>query len=93
MPKVAKSFHVTADEARAIMLENVDSYEGYIIKAKADNVDIMVFPEYGLYGPNFPNRDSVLPYLEMLPSAGANPCDESEWYPYLNITTRYADPI
>lgn len=89
MPKVANSFHVTTDEARAIMLENVDSYETYIVKAQKEKVDIIVFPEYGLYGPNFPSRDAVLPYLEMVPNAGANPCDESEFYPYLNVTVRY----
>ena len=89
MPKVANSFKVTEEEARAIMTANVDSYEKYIIKAKSENVDIMVFPEYGLYGPNFPNRDAVLPYLEMIPNAGANPCDEADLYYYLNITTRY----
>jgi len=89
MPVVAHSFNVTRAQALAIMHQNADSYEKFVSRAKDQGVDIIVFPEYGLYGPNFPNRDSVLPYLESIPNGGANPCTEGDLYPNLNITRRY----
>jgi hypothetical protein len=89
MPVVSSRLNVTRDQALSIMHRNVDAYEEFIAEAKSDGVDILVFPEYGLYGPNFATRDSVYPYLERIPNGGANPCTEIDLYPYLNITHRY----
>jgi predicted amidohydrolase len=76
----------TREEALQIMSHNVGAYEKYMIEAKASSVDILVFPEYGLNGPNFASREAVYPYLESIPNAGANPCTEHDLYPHLNIT-------
>lgn len=36
---------------------------------------MVVLPEYGLNGPVFRDRDEALSYLEPIPSAGENPCE------------------
>jgi hypothetical protein len=90
MPMVARRWNVSQELAQHIMSYNADQYEVYMIQAKEQAVDILVFPEYGLYGPNFPDRASVLPFLESIPNAGANPCTEHDFYPDLNITHKYA---
>lgn len=91
MPAVATTYHATRAQALNIMHQNADSYEVFVAKAKKSGVDIIVFPEYGLYGPNFPTRDSAFPYLESIPNGGANPCTEGDLYPTLNITKRYVE--
>lgn len=89
MPFVPQRFNVSHEVALAIMHRNINEYEKFMIEARAEGVDILVFPEYGLYGPSFPTRASVYPFLESIPSAGANPCLEHDLYPYLNVTYRY----
>eukprot|EP01103_Thecamoeba_quadrilineata_P017476 TRINITY_DN621_c0_g1_i1.p1 TRINITY_DN621_c0_g1~~TRINITY_DN621_c0_g1_i1.p1 ORF type:complete len:502 (-),score=68.39 TRINITY_DN621_c0_g1_i1:29-1534(-) len=62
-------------EAQKIMFENLDIYEKYIQIAVQQEAQIIVFPEYGLFGENyFETRDSIYPYLEQIP----NPANATE---------------
>lgn len=89
MPVKAVSFKVTVDQARAVMDQNLAAYDRFMTQAKASRVEVIVFPEYGLTGPHFPNRNAIFPYLEPIPNAGANPCSDRNTYPLLNITYKY----
>lgn len=67
---------VNRSEALAIMQRNLDRYAEDVAKAVAesgDAVDIMLFPEDGLYGAAFYTRDSIYPYLEPLPAVPSSP--------------------
>ena len=64
-------------EALAIMNKNLAFYSSYAQEAASSNVQIIVFPEDGLYGSYFQNRSMVAPYLEEIPavdSTRVNPC-------------------
>jgi predicted amidohydrolase len=52
------------------MLTNLNGYKSVAATAQTPH-SIFVFPEDGLYSPAFPDRDSILPYLELLPDTGA----------------------
>eukprot|EP01126_Amoeba_proteus_P053594 TRINITY_DN6538_c0_g2_i2.p1 TRINITY_DN6538_c0_g2~~TRINITY_DN6538_c0_g2_i2.p1 ORF type:complete len:451 (-),score=74.37 TRINITY_DN6538_c0_g2_i2:82-1434(-) len=58
----------------------------FMKEAQDSNVQIIVFPEYGLYGPIFTTRYDVLPFLENIPDVGTNPCldwkDSSQKYEF-----------
>ena len=56
-------------DALAEISVNLQAYKS-IAQTKTHS-SVVVFPEYGLYGPNFPSRDSILPYLEVIPDVGA----------------------
>lgn len=58
---------------RADALSEIEvNLQGYLAVAQAmQHSSVIVFPEYGLYSPNFPDRDSILPYLEALPDVGS----------------------
>lgn len=77
--------NVSRDVAWKVMKTNIDAYEvnmsclrvpfsdfvqGYVSRAAANGVDVIVFPEYGLYGGYFPNRSYIKPYLQPLPPIG-----------------------
>lgn len=61
--------YTTRDQALQEISVNLQAYEA--IAQTSTHSSVIVFPEYGLYGPNFPTRDSVLPYLEVLPDVGS----------------------
>lgn len=54
--------------AQQIMQKNLDQYEKYMAQAAQAGTQIILFPEDGLYGAYFPDRDWALPYLETIPS-------------------------
>eukprot|EP01125_Pyxidicula_operculata_P013552 TRINITY_DN449_c1_g1_i1.p1 TRINITY_DN449_c1_g1~~TRINITY_DN449_c1_g1_i1.p1 ORF type:complete len:514 (+),score=97.13 TRINITY_DN449_c1_g1_i1:62-1603(+) len=62
-------------EALRVMMSNMDEYEIFLRNSSTQNVDIIVFPEDGLYGPNFQTKQSILPFLEPIPDTVVNPCD------------------
>lgn len=64
-----------------IILLNLQSMASYVAKATAGDpsVRLVVFPEDGLYGPDFPSRKSVSPFLEEIPfPATAAACNNSQ---------------
>lgn len=93
VPVMAMSPGVTRQEAQLIMQENLDRYEQHILRAQLTALEqgrplqLIVFPEDGLYGAAFYTRKSIQPYLEYIPepvplsagsSAAATPCDFSD---------------
>lgn len=75
---------LTRDQAVDVMKKNLNQFEAYIKQAAANKTQIIVFPEYGIYGDG-PyengkdidyNRKGVFPFAEAIPapSSGA-PCD------------------
>ena len=66
--------NVSSSTALTIMMKNVDQYELFIQNAKENGVVLIVFPEDGLYGPNFATKESIRPFLEVIPDLGAFPC-------------------
>ncbi|XP_071180071.1 pantetheinase-like [Mytilus edulis] len=64
------------------MMKNIYVYQKQAIKAGKEGVDILVFPEDGIYG-NIFNRKSVESYLEYIPNPELekwNACDEPDRY-------------
>lgn len=71
----------TSAEALAIRLRNLARVEEYMVKAKANGTQIIVFPEYGMIGDAEWTRDNILPFMEQIPDPHAsparlNPCEE-----------------
>ncbi|CAH1778222.1 unnamed protein product [Owenia fusiformis] len=67
---------ITREQALEAVKPNLAVYEEQTRIAKSQNADIIVFPEYGLYGFGT-TRDSVVPYMEYIPdpqSESWNPC-------------------
>lgn len=58
---------VTRQQALDIMQANLVQLDSITATAVSSRAQIIVFPEDALYGPMFPTRDSVLPYLEYIP--------------------------
>lgn len=92
-PITATTSSVTRAEAQLIMQENLDAYEEYIVHAQESALrqgkplQLIVFPENGLFGEQFSSKEELQPYLEFIPepvplSAGsdpsATPCDFPE---------------
>lgn len=90
VPVMATSPGVTREEAQLVMQENLDRYEEHIVRAQLTALaqgrplQLIVFPEDGLYGAAFYSRKSIQPYLEPIPepvplssgpSSTATPCD------------------
>ncbi|XP_050409586.1 pantetheinase [Patella vulgata] len=72
---------VSRNQALRDMKKNLDIYAEQTRIASSENVDIIVFPEDGIYGLNF-NRDTIKPYLEDIPDPKEfiwNPCNQSEY--------------
>jgi predicted amidohydrolase len=69
----------TRDEAVRLQMKNIDMYEDFAANAKADGVDVIVFPEYGIYG-TYPNltRAVMELYAEVIPKPPYNPCVSSD---------------
>lgn len=82
-------------DALQIINANLDRCEEYIKQAKAAGAQIVVFPEYGVFG--FPDqnweRDTILPFLDQVPDPSTAPgpvlpCDQPEAYPLADTTIR-----
>ncbi|KAJ7352922.1 Hydrolase [Desmophyllum pertusum] len=71
---------LSRQEAVAIVMLNMDVYEAQMQKAKEQNVNIIVFPEYGLTGFGY-TRNSFRPFLEDIPDPKKiawNACQDSQ---------------
>ncbi|ESO89938.1 hypothetical protein LOTGIDRAFT_218395 [Lottia gigantea] len=74
---VASRYHALAD-----VMVNLKIYDQQAKFAASQDVDILVFPEDGLYGYKF-NRKSIKPYLEEIPDPRKevwNPCTQPRRY-------------
>lgn len=59
----------------SIICSDSNPTKAYLVEAKSAEAQIVVFPEYGLYGPDFSDYADVYPYLEEI-QVGINPCVE-----------------
>lgn len=78
---------LTRQEALNVMMKNLHVYKEQAVKASAMKAEIIVFPEYGLYGLNW-TRQSILPYLEHIPKVNTpkwNPCEVPMMYPSTEV--------
>lgn len=69
------------------MMKNLNVYQEQAKLASLQNVDILVFPEDGVYGMNL-NRSTIKPYLEFIPDPKLEiwtPCDDPNRYPNTDI--------
>ncbi|KAK6177051.1 hypothetical protein SNE40_015236 [Patella caerulea] len=74
---VASRYNALAD-----VMVNLRIYDQQAKFAASQDVDILVFPEDGLYGTKF-SRDSIKPYLEEIPDPKSevwNPCTQPNRY-------------
>ncbi|ESO86941.1 hypothetical protein LOTGIDRAFT_128172 [Lottia gigantea] len=81
---------VSRSQALVNMKKNLDIYEEQVRRAAGENVDIIVFPEDGIYGVNF-NRDTIKPYLEDIPdpqSVSWTPCNRTNITQGSEVQTR-----
>ncbi|VDI56530.1 pantetheine hydrolase [Mytilus galloprovincialis] len=81
MPENTKEW-VNRSYALGNMMKNIDVYQKQAMKAGKEKVDILVFPEDGIYGYRF-NRKGVESYLEYIPDPDLedwNACDEPDRY-------------
>ena len=60
-------------EALQHMMYNLHSYEQYVQEGQSKGVDIIVFPEDGIYGFLFLNREQIFPFLEDIPDPRGKP--------------------
>ena len=69
---------ITKEAAQQNMMKNLRSFETFMEQAHMQGVQLIVFPEYGITGPNFVTRATLYPYLENIPvvsgDAVINPC-------------------
>jgi pantetheine hydrolase len=72
--------NVTREKAVALMRQNLARYDEFMAEAKRKGAEIIIFPEDGLYSPNFCfSRGAILPFLEPIPDPDdnrTNPCLE-----------------
>ncbi|KAM3928534.1 biotinidase [Leptodactylus fuscus] len=76
--------------ALAFMSKNLDIYEEQIIAAAERGVEMIVFPEDGIYGFNY-SRASIYPYLDYLPPPDLlpwNPCLEQDRFQDTEVLQR-----
>ncbi|XP_033749183.1 pantetheinase-like [Pecten maximus] len=69
---------LSRDSALTVMKKNLDVYNEKCKEAAAQKVQIIVFPEYGLYGLGW-TRQTLAPYLEFIPDPDTMswiPCDD-----------------
>ena len=68
-------FHIpTQEEALQVIASNLKSLENFATEASRNNADILVFPEYGLFGFFFPSRAHLFPFLEEIPDPTRGQC-------------------
>ncbi|KAH3743314.1 biotinidase precursor [Pelomyxa schiedti] len=74
------------EEALVVMMSNLDFYYNAVVQS--NGAELIVFPEYGLFGVNFTTRDSILPFLEEIPSSyKASNCAQTKWASVLQRTS------
>lgn len=76
-PILPKSLNVSREEAIELMLSNLKQYDSFMAEAKQQGAQIIIFPEYGLYTPDYSrSREAILPFLEPIPNpeSKTNPC-------------------
>eukprot|EP01130_Rhizamoeba_saxonica_P005101 TRINITY_DN2047_c0_g1_i2.p1 TRINITY_DN2047_c0_g1~~TRINITY_DN2047_c0_g1_i2.p1 ORF type:complete len:436 (-),score=74.37 TRINITY_DN2047_c0_g1_i2:156-1463(-) len=59
-------------KANKIIETNLKYYKQYIENASKEKTQIIVFPEYGIFSPIWPNKSSIFPLLEIVPDASQN---------------------
>jgi predicted amidohydrolase len=75
-PIIPTTLKMNRTQAVQLMKTNLDQYDILMAEAKQKGAQIIVFPEDGLYSPDFKTRDSMLPFLEPIPDTRMNPCLE-----------------
>ncbi|XP_069137783.1 pantetheinase-like [Argopecten irradians] len=73
---------LSRDTALTVMKKNLDVYGEQCVEAAAQKAQIIVFPEYGLYGLGW-TRQTIAPYLEFVPDPDIKswaPCDDPSRY-------------
>ncbi|KAL3862426.1 hypothetical protein ACJMK2_008392 [Sinanodonta woodiana] len=78
---------VSRDVALRTMMQNLMVYQSQANIARQKNVDLLVFPEDGLYGMGF-TRAAIEPYLEYIPDYETdpwNPCENPVKYPSTEV--------
>ncbi|OWF54210.1 pantetheinase-like [Mizuhopecten yessoensis] len=73
---------LSRDSALQVMEKNLDVYKDQCAQAVKQKAQIIVFPEYGLYGLGW-TRQTLVPYLEFIPdphTVSWIPCDDPARY-------------
>ncbi|XP_033749232.1 pantetheinase-like [Pecten maximus] len=73
-----RSAVLSRQPALHVIQQNLDVYETQCRQAESEGVQIIVFPEYGLYGLGW-TRQTIAPYLEFVPDpqiVSWSPCDD-----------------
>jgi len=79
------------DSAEETMICNVDQYEKFMANASEYNVDIIVFPEYGITGVDLSGDDRQTAKEFMVQATvGENYCEDEFTYSVLNKISCYA---
>eukprot|EP00735_Rhodelphis_limneticus_P010169 TRINITY_DN2927_c1_g1::TRINITY_DN2927_c1_g1_i1::g.4626::m.4626 TRINITY_DN2927_c1_g1::TRINITY_DN2927_c1_g1_i1::g.4626 ORF type:complete len:282 (+),score=69.18,sp/A6QQ07/BTD_BOVIN/33.45/1e-34,CN_hydrolase/PF00795.17/8.1e-11,DUF2482/PF10655.4/0.2,DUF2482/PF10655.4/1e+04 TRINITY_DN2927_c1_g1_i1:36-881(+) len=75
----AVAHHVSPEgpNPQEIISKNLELFELHTEIAKANNVDILVFPEFSIGG-DFNSREGVLPFTEIIPEVHGNPCAQGD---------------
>ncbi|KFM82847.1 Biotinidase, partial [Stegodyphus mimosarum] len=77
----ARQSNITENTPEVIISKNLAFYKKATEVAKTKGVDIIVFPEYGIFPPL--ERKALKPYLESIPDPkiiNVNPCNERQKY-------------
>ncbi|XP_050413859.2 vascular non-inflammatory molecule 3 isoform X2 [Patella vulgata] len=83
LPQGSKDGVVSRRDALKTIMTNIDIYSAQAKMAALKRVDILVFPEGGLFGWDF-DRNTITPYLEHVPVTKQgewNPCTHPGTYP------------
>lgn len=80
----------TRSQALRVMQKNLEVFQNVSRLAKEKGADIIVFPEDGIYGFLFENRDEIFNYLEDIPDPSSlekkwNPCTEPDRFPNTEV--------
>jgi predicted amidohydrolase len=79
--------YTKAEAWQKVLSPNLNAMAALVAQATADpSVRLVVFPEDGLYGPDFPTQESVLPFLEEIPT----PSDKSSYGPIVSFVSNLA---
>ncbi|XP_029634192.1 vascular non-inflammatory molecule 3 [Octopus sinensis] len=77
--------NVSRYEALRVIRQNLEIYANMVREAERSRADVIVFPEYGLFGVfafgTMKSHDSIHPFLETIPEvehAKWNPCEERD---------------
>ncbi|XP_077980024.1 pantetheine hydrolase VNN2-like [Glandiceps talaboti] len=86
------TYHHTASREKAVKLmnQNLDIYDEQAKIASSRGAQIIVFPEYGLFGDGY-DRNTILPFLETVPfplTKHLNPCNDPIRYNMTKVLRR-----